>query len=139
MAKHVFMKAVSFVLAIALLAGLGAAVGLPSLRALSVPSVTVTPSVVGETAKYTVEFTLGAALESGDEIWFHFPEGTYLPCTSCNPRILQTTVTVNGVYPILPSIGNASLRSKGAEVRGEGDGHHRPVCRGPQSHDWRRL
>jgi hypothetical protein len=110
MARRVLMKVVALVCIVALLAGLGTAVGLPSLRALSVPSVTVTPSVVGETAKYTVEFTLGAALESGDEIWFHFPEGTYLPCTSCNPRILQTTVTVNGVYPILPSIGNASTR-----------------------------
>jgi hypothetical protein len=110
MVKHVLVKAVSFVVAIALLSGFGTVGSQPSVQALSVPVVTVTPSVVGETAKYTVEFTPGATLGDGDEIWFYFPEGTYLPCTSCNPRILQTTVTVNGVYPILPSIGNASTR-----------------------------
>lgn len=78
--------------------------------ALSAPAVTVTPNVVGEQAKYTIEFTLGADLAAGDEIWLYFPPGTYLPCTSCNPRILQTTVTVNGSYPLFPSIGNATSR-----------------------------
>jgi hypothetical protein len=70
--------------------------------------VTVIPNTVGERAKYTVEFTLGKALAVGDEIWLYFPKDTYLPCTSCNPRILQTTVTINGAYPIFPSIGNAT-------------------------------
>lgn len=78
--------------------------------ALSAPAVTVTPNVVGEQAKYTIEFTPGADLAAGDEIWLYFPPGTYLPCTTCNPRILQTTVTVNGTHPAFPSIGNATSR-----------------------------
>jgi len=110
MTKHMLRKVLTFAVALALLAGFAPAHSVPSARALSVPSVTVTPNTVGERAKYTVEFTLGAALAAGDEIWLYFPTGTYLPCTTCNPRILQTTVTVNGVYPILPSIGNATTR-----------------------------
>jgi hypothetical protein len=110
MTKQILRKVLIFVVALALLAGFAPAHSVPSARALSVPSVTVTPNTVGERAKYTVEFTLGEALAAGDEIWLYFPVGTYLPCTSCNPRILQTTVTVNGVYPILPSIGNATTR-----------------------------
>jgi hypothetical protein len=108
MTKHMLRKVLTFAVALALLVRLCPADGVPFARALSVPSVTVTPNVVGERAKYTVEFTLGAALADGDEIWFYFPKGTYLPCTSCNPRILQTTVTINGVYPVLPSIGSAT-------------------------------
>jgi hypothetical protein len=110
MTKHMLRKVLTFAVAVALLSGLAPVHSFPSARALTVPSVTVTPNVVGERAKYTVEFTLGEALAAGDEIWLYFPPGTYLPCTSCNPRILQTTVTINGVYPIYPSIGNATTR-----------------------------
>ncbi len=106
MMAHALKKVLALTVAIAMLVAAGSGITAPVARALSVPSVTVLPNVVGERAKYTVEFTLGAGLEAGDEIWLYFPAGTSLPCTSCNPRILQTTVTVNGVYPILPSIGN---------------------------------
>ncbi|HWQ21536.1 MAG TPA: hypothetical protein VN478_02265, partial [Clostridia bacterium] len=110
MKRQVSRRILTFAVALVLFTSLATIHAAVPVRALSVPSVTVTPNVVGERAKYTVEFTLGEPLSSGDEIWLYFPVGTYLPCTSCNPRILQTTVTVNGVYPIFPSIGNATTR-----------------------------
>lgn len=94
-----------------LVVGLVLSCGLPfgdTASALSVPTVVVSPNVVGETAGYVIRFVLGAALEPGQTIYLTFPKGTHLPCTSCNPRILQTTLSVNGVHPVQPSIGNAS-------------------------------
>jgi hypothetical protein len=108
MTKQGLKKVLTFTVALVLLAGFAPVHSAPSARALSVPNVTVIPNTVGERAKYTVEFTLGKALAVGDELWLYFPKDTYLPCTSCNPRILQTTVTINGAYPIFPSIGNAT-------------------------------
>ena len=108
MKKQILRRVLTFAVALVLFASLATVHGVPPAQALSAFTVTVTPNVVGERAKYTIEFTLGEDLAAGDQIWIYFPAGTYLPCTACNPRILQTTVTINGVYPIFPSIGNAT-------------------------------
>jgi hypothetical protein len=104
---RVLRTSVSFLLAVALtLSG-----GLPfvgTVSALSIPSVVVSPNVVGEAAAYVVKFVLGTALEPGQTIYLTFPKGTHLPCTSCNPRIMQTTLSVNDVHPVQPSIGDAA-------------------------------
>jgi hypothetical protein len=78
----------------------------PVAKGLSVPEVQVVPNVAKTKARYAIDFVLGKALVSGDWVLLRFPLGTTLPCSPCNPYVLQSEVAVNDVTPAQPAYGN---------------------------------
>jgi hypothetical protein len=100
-----FKRLVGVVAVCVLLAGYGA----PQARAVvSAVEVQVVPNVARTNARYTVSFVTGAGLAEGGAVLLQFPQGTALPCSSCNPLVLADEVTVNDVHPKQPAFGNPS-------------------------------
>jgi hypothetical protein len=90
------------------------AVGVPTtVRAISIPTVTVSPNAAGVRARYVIEFDLAVALGQYQAIMIQFtgPSQTVLPCTPCNQKINQFHVFVNGINPLQEVIGNSAIGS----------------------------
>lgn len=69
-------------------------------------TVTVTPTVVGLTASYTITYTAGNTLSIGQYISITFPADTYVSCGSCGNTIPRDTILVNGSILASEAIGN---------------------------------
>ncbi len=88
-------------------------------QALSITSVTPTPSTVNAKAGYSVKFTTGSsgALVQGDTIYILFPSNTYVP-----PTLSKTDITVNGLNPLFnPVVVGDSLKLTVPQAGGIGN------------------
>jgi hypothetical protein len=78
-----------------------------TVSAAATPAVvTVSPTVVGLTASYTIAYTAGNTLSIGQYISISFPADTYVSCGSCGNTIPRDTILVNGRVLASEAIGN---------------------------------
>jgi hypothetical protein len=78
---------------------------------ISTPYVEVTPNVVNQNADYKIVFTINQSLPYLSKITVVFPMGTGIPCSSCNPYIPASALSVNGVGCTQNAIGNTTSRT----------------------------
>jgi len=78
---------------------------------ISTPYVEVTPNVVNQNADYKIIFTVNQSLPYLAKITVVFPVGTGIPCSSCNPYIPATSLSVNGITCTQNGIGNTTART----------------------------
>ena len=72
--------------------------GLPVTNAvITTPTVEVTPNVINVKADYQITFVVNNYLPLGGTITVRFPQGTIIPCSSCNPWISAANLRVNNV------------------------------------------
>lgn len=77
---------------------------------ISVLYVEVTPNVVNEIANYKIVFNITQNVPFLGKITIIFPPGTGIPCSSCNPYIPASAISVNGVGCTQNGIGNTTVR-----------------------------
>jgi hypothetical protein len=78
---------------------------------ISTPYVEVTPNVVNQNADYKIVFTINQSLPYLGKITVIFPMGTGIPCSSCNPYIPASSLSVNGVGCTQNGNGNTTSRT----------------------------
>lgn len=78
---------------------------------VSTPLVEVTPNVVNQNADYKIVFTINQSLPYLGKITVTFPIGTGIPCSSCNPYISASNLSVNGIVCTQNGNGNTTYRT----------------------------
>ncbi len=104
-------KFVSLVIILSILLSI-ISMNIASVKAtISTPYVEVTPNVVNQNADYKIVFTINQSLPYLGKITVIFPMGTGIPCSSCNPYISASSLSVNGVGCTQNAIGNTTSRT----------------------------